>query len=1343
MKFHTVLKKHYAFTFLLCFFAGSITSQSLQFSNNSYIELENVEALQLTNFTLEAWIKIEGNGTSTSTGSGGAGNIIPLITRGRAEAENSAVDVNFFLGYHPNTKRLIADFEDANSVNHPVSSNSILGNEWTHVAATYQLSTATWKLFINGNLDTTLILSDNFMPQSTSQVKPAIGSSLNSTNSPAGFFMGKMDEVRIWNIALSETEIGENFNKEINNAAGLSGRWSLNEGNGNIANNSLNSSPDGSIIGLPIWSNDTPMLELINSNTNSLYFSAYKWASFENDNSINLTDFTLEAWIIIDGSGGATSTGVGGIENIVPIISKGRTEAENAAADINFFLGYQASTKRLVADFEDLNSQNHPVFGSQVLEDDCWTHVAATYESLTGTWKLFVNGQLDRTYNLGSTFYPQANSEVKMGIGTSFNTIGEKEGFFTGNLDEIRIWNITRTEAEIADDYNKEIIFQNGLVGSWGFNEGNGTVINNSVVGGINGTAETVVNGNVAWDTGYSPCVPTGIINNSPDLPHSRGPENFSSNNNPPVNLCATVNDIDGDSMRVRFYGRKKPNNIFTEVQGRESLRTGTNQYIEIPNDPILRLTNFTLEAWIKIEENGKVTSTGSGGIGDIVPIISKGRAEAEYAEVDVNYFLGYQKSTNQLVADFEDLNSVNHPVFSNSTLGDEWTHVAASYDVGTGTWKLYINGNLDQTTNLDQYYIPQAGSQSKVAFCSALNSSETPVGFLKGRIDEVRIWNVARTDEEINANFNEEIESGNNLVGRWNIATENNNIITNSVVGSPHGIAIGNPISKEGFPQLETSPNPNEKFTIVWLPDTQEYVEEPVVPGTGIPEMFQSQTDWIAANREARNIVYVGHLGDCVENGDDYPIEWDRAADAVYRLENPAITGLTEGIPYGICVGNHDQTPWRDPNGTTIGYNEKFGINHFLMKDYYGGHYGINNDNHYQLFSASGVDFLVISFEFDDTPGLIAPGGALDWAEDLIQTYPDRNVIVMSHSVLDDDAQFTLPGKRIYNRLKIYSNFSILVGGHINGLDGEARRTDVFEGNTVHTILSNYQAREHGGNGRLRIFEFHPALNKIEVKTYSPYTDTFEEDESSHFDLSIDLNNYTLLDEIENVPSGSSICGTYNNLEMGQDYEWYIEVFDGIEITTSSIWNLSTPNSTNTFIENLAVDLNLEAVRDHKAVRLRWKTISEKDNSGFSIESFDENNNWITIGWVDGRGTTSIPQNYEFKDTRSHIGEGEILYRIKQVYFDQTFQYSNVATVLFDGMRIFPNPTLYQISITGVDIELVELVTIYSQYGQKVLEKPFGNGTFDVSKFTHGIYTVEVKIGKRKIRKKLIILEE
>ena len=134
----------------------------------------------------------------------------------------------------------------------------------------------------------------------------------------------------------------------------------------------------------------------------------------------------------------------------------------------------------------------------------------------------------------------------------------------------------------------------------------------------------------------------------------------------------------------------------------------------------------------------------------------------------------------------------------------------------------------------------------------------------------------------------------------------------------------------------------PAADFTIVALPDTQFY-------SRNFPKIFQAQTDWIIANRTRLNVVYVAQLGDLVNDGDKFPAQWLAATNALYRLESPALTGLPEGIPYGVVPGNHDHV------GGTKGYNASFGPEHFAGRKYYGGHFGTNNQNHYDRFSTGG----------------------------------------------------------------------------------------------------------------------------------------------------------------------------------------------------------------------------------------------------------------------------------------------------------------------------------------------------------------------------------------------------
>ena len=76
---------------------------------------------------------------------------------------------------------------------------------------------------------------------------------------------------------------------------------------------------------------------------------------------------------------------------------------------MNYFLGIDAASGVLVADFEDTaNGGNHPVTGTTAVTSNVWHHAAATYDTATDTWRLYLDGVLDRTLALGGDFTPRA-----------------------------------------------------------------------------------------------------------------------------------------------------------------------------------------------------------------------------------------------------------------------------------------------------------------------------------------------------------------------------------------------------------------------------------------------------------------------------------------------------------------------------------------------------------------------------------------------------------------------------------------------------------------------------------------------------------------------------------------------------------------------------------------------------------------------------------------------------------------------------------------------------------------------------------------------------------------------
>jgi len=326
------------------------------------------------------------------------------------------------------------------------------------------------------------------------------------------------------------------------------------------------------------------------------------------------------------------------------------------------------------------------------------------------------------------------------------------------------------------------------------------------------------------------------------------------------------------------------------------------------------------------------------------------------------------------------------------------------------------------------------------------------------------------------------------------------------------------------------------EDFTIVVLPDTQFYSET-------YPATFAAQTQWIVDNKDAMNIVYVAHEGDVV-NVASSTTQWDNA-DAAMDLLDPA------GIPYGIALGNHDE-------GSN--YNSYFGVPRFTGKSFFGGEYPTNDmQNNYMLFSAGGMDFIVINLDYTSPDA-----GSLDWADALLKTHSDRRAIVVSHNIIGtgNPASYASWGQNIYDALKDNPNLFLMLCGHTSG---EGQRTDVYSSNTVYSLLADYQSRSNGGDGWLRILEFSPDNDEIRVKTYSPTlgtTGTYETDADSQFILSYDMDGgapFVNLGTDAGVTSGTNASITWPSLPEGTEHEWYVDVSDGAKTTTGPIWSFTT----------------------------------------------------------------------------------------------------------------------------------------------------------------------------------------
>ena len=158
-------------------------------------------------------------------------------------------------------------------------------------------------------------------------------------------------------------------------------------------------------------------------------------------------------------------------------------ETEGGTVDMNYFLGIRQADNVLVADFEDTaTGLNHPVAGvTPIPADGVWHHAAATYDGTT--WRLYLDGALQTQLVVGA-FTPQFNSIQHAALGSALNSTGgigsQTQGFFGGTLDEVRIWNVARSAAQILAGKNVEIPSAPGLLGRWGFNDLCGAMLDSS-----------------------------------------------------------------------------------------------------------------------------------------------------------------------------------------------------------------------------------------------------------------------------------------------------------------------------------------------------------------------------------------------------------------------------------------------------------------------------------------------------------------------------------------------------------------------------------------------------------------------------------------------------------------------------------------------------------------------------------------------------------------------------------------------------------------------------------------------------------------------------------------------
>ena len=181
-----------------------------------------------------------------------------------------------------------------------------------------------------------------------------------------------------------------------------------------------------------------------------------------------------------------------------------------------------------------------------------------------------------------------------------------------------------------------------------------------------------------------------------------------------------------------------------------------------------------------------------------------------------------------------------------------------------------------------------------------------------------------------------------------------------------------------------------------------------------------------------------------------------------------------------------------------------------------------------------------------------------------------------------------------------------------------------------------------------------------------------------------------------------------------------------------------------------------------NNGVQLIWSTATETNNQGFEILRFAQNDNdgWNKIGFVLGHGTTTEPQHYSF--TNNEVRPGKYQYKLKQMNYDGTFEYSQIVEVEIPLVnesllsQNFPNPfnpsTRIQYSLNSTQKITLK---VYDVLGNEIAtlvneEKPAGSYEVEFNAKSHsgevrnlpsGVYFYQLKSGNYISTKKMILI--
>jgi len=183
-------------------------------------------------------------------------------------------------------------------------------------------------------------------------------------------------------------------------------------------------------------------------NSKVILFSGINYADVVNSRDINPNSFTVSVWF-------NTAMNVTG-RDIAFLINKGGFGSERLGFNLNYGI-WLNNREKVSGGFETSNGDDYFVTSEGSYADGVWHNAILTFDDLPNQLKLYINGveAATNTTKIGTTPDNTGKQPVRLGA-NSFENKGPINGNYTGQLDDIQVWDYAFTKEQVDGLFDTE-----------------------------------------------------------------------------------------------------------------------------------------------------------------------------------------------------------------------------------------------------------------------------------------------------------------------------------------------------------------------------------------------------------------------------------------------------------------------------------------------------------------------------------------------------------------------------------------------------------------------------------------------------------------------------------------------------------------------------------------------------------------------------------------------------------------------------------------------------------------------------------------------------------------------